>query len=137
MLYSPGLSIIFCLQEKLQRLQDQLQDAAEPEVAGGDAADAAQDPDTGITGTHITTFEEPLASEKLNIDPTRKKRSKGKKAYPKYNVEVDSLKQLVDPRALSALNFKQQQLAKVHRKNVASTLFSNQEKLNAKNNVRV
>jgi len=57
-----------------------------------------------------------------------------RKLYPKFNVVVEPLTKLKNPRAAAALSFKEKRLAKLPRENIAKALVSYGEKLLAKNN---
>jgi hypothetical protein len=68
--------------------------------------------------------------------PARRKaslRSNNKKVYPKYNIVVEPLTKIQDPRASAAFSFKEKRLGKVPRENCGKTLLSYREKMLVRN----
>jgi hypothetical protein len=67
--------------------------------------------------------------------PARRKASlrSNKKVYPKYNIVVEPLTKIQDPRASAALSFKEKRLGKVPRENCGKSLLSYREKMLVRN----
>jgi hypothetical protein len=126
LLYS--LNKINKLQEKQlrQKLLLQHQQDEEEDKVDGERDDIIDD--NIKEDNQINTGHEVEGSSSTNF-----KHKISKKFYPKYNIAVDSLTKISNPRATSALNFKERRLAKVHRENVASNVVSYKEKMLVKN----
>jgi len=108
------------LRRKLQEEEEQVLDAVGPEPEEGSAEINEALPTEGAEeeGTDV-----PLPSKREK--PTRK-------FYPKYNVVVDPLTRLSDPRAAAASNFRERRLNKVHREDLSKTLTAYEAKLKVK-----
>jgi len=84
-----------------------------------------------IKGKHRTFQDDDGPISEQSPAPIKKKL---KRVYPKYNIEVEPLTRVQDPRAAAAISFKEKRLAKVPREKCASTILSYREKLLARNN---
>jgi len=124
------------LQKKEKELRRKLKAEEEEKDQIDNAEGPADDAEEGNKEINegLGSLDKDVSSEEVatNTPVPRKREKPTRKFYPKYNVVVDPLTKLSDPRATSAYNFRERRLNKVHREDLAKTLTSYEEKLKVK-----
>jgi hypothetical protein len=131
-------------QARLIKELDDNNDDKQPSIG----ADAVKDGDDGTFTAIISSGPGGVRSIKIpDVDdvpeespvdgdgPAKRKASlrSNKKVYPKYNIVVEPLTKIQDPRASAALSFKEKRLGKVPRENCGKSLLSYREKMLVRN----
>jgi len=124
------------LQKKEKALRRKLKEEEEQQqISEGLLLDAEGEPKEG--GSTEIDLGLPISegAEEGNTEvplPSKREKKPTRKFYPKYNVVVDPLTRLSDPRAAAAYNFRERRLNKVQREDLAKTLTSYEAKLKVK-----
>ncbi|XP_021943076.1 uncharacterized protein LOC110841693 isoform X2 [Folsomia candida] len=128
-------------EQKLKRKAKAEKFAAQKKKLRQQKLDEEHDDPSHIPGVNLDSNKEILVENAVDtnfpddIDDalSSSKKKISRKFYPKYNVSVDSLTKISNPRATTALNFKEKRLARAHREQVTVAVSSYKEKMLVKN----